>query len=104
MNADALYDLAKTVSEALVAAGWCGDYNQANWFNNWSTAQTGSMYATYTRDGIDSDGDESTQKIIVRVADHESAYCREDVCVLLGDKVSFAAFENFAKSEFESSY
>lgn len=42
-------------------------------------SQTGSYYFELSRWGLDREGDDAQQTIKLRVSDHGSAYCREDI-------------------------
>jgi hypothetical protein len=59
--------MCRQVEQAAARDGWARD-------GYWTTAGTGSMYITLTR---------ADRSITVRVSDHGSAYCREDVSLVI---------------------
>ena len=85
------------VDKLVTKHGWSSD--------GWSRAQTRSRYLAISREGIDSDGDEAWQEMTIRVSDHGSAYCREDLSLAFepsGDDHTMELVEASLASPFQA--
>jgi len=71
------------------AHGWSRD--------RWHVAQTGSQYVELTREGLDEDGDAAWQTIKVRVSDHATAHCSEDISIAMDPGYDDHTFEFLAQ-------
>lgn len=88
---DACERTAKTVWELARQHGWDiygGDYKAATPADVLVVAhhaETGSYYVEATRWGINSDGEDDSESIKIRISDHPTAHCSEGLSLVVGD-------------------
>lgn len=80
-TAEWMAETCRAIEDAGEVGGWDGEWTKESG-RNWKSATTGSRYCELSRCLNKDTGDEEWQTVTIRVADHATAYCREDFSVV----------------------